>query len=393
MTTKTKKARQATVRNNTLEQLNGQSLKLLGEVVTFRAPGPHAYASVKQALQDSGLDQKVLRERLPRHAFTRACKELEEGRVIDILRDDTDEMLFQFSKRHMTSDVDEGEEFEYKRELKLVLNKTSGKVEARKTGKESEAKLAAKVEMEQRAQKLLDEHMTRWSTSDVHGLACRLFRQNADLMPLPDTEGVYFVPMTQQPFVSQVADFMTRLGGRVNRLPVPEGTQTGDLTVQQCVGEYLDSLVKDHDQAVQGLTLSSRPTTIQEQADRINQTRIKVEAYASYLAERKDELLRHVEEAKDKLQAKVLALAGDRKAAERLEVLAGQPEGSPWQKVFDALTGESQDIFQLCEAAGLGTPSLVLYQHLDRMMAGAMGRGFIQVDEEEGGFYRPQQPS
>ncbi len=386
----TNNARANAVRNTTLEQLNGQSLKLLGEVITFRAPGPHNYSNVKQALTDSGLDVKVLRERLPRYAFARACKELEEGRIIDVLRDDVDEILFQFSKRHLTSDVDEGEEFEYKREMKLVLNKTSGKVEARKTGKESEQKLASKVEMEQLAQKLLDEHMQKWTTNDVSQMTKRLFNANADLMPLPDTEGVYFIPVTQQVFVNQIADFMGRLGGRVNRLPVPEGTQTGDLTVQQCVEEYLDGLVKDHEQAVLNLSLSSRASTIQEQADKINETRVKVEAYASYLAERKDALLLAVEEAREKLAAKVAGLAGDRKAAARLEALQGEQEGSPWALVLDALTDQGMDLFDLYEKTSQGTPSLALYKQLDSLMAGAIKGGHVRQDGE-GGFILPPQ--
>lgn len=381
MTTKTKSTRRQAVKNQVQSSLNGTGLKLLGEVITFRAPGPHTYAAVKQALTDSGLDVKVLRERLPRYAFARACKELEEGRVIDVLRDDPDDILFQFSKRFLTSDTTEGgDQYEYRKELKLTLSKSTGKISCKD------------ADMEQKAQALLDEHMQKWTTSDVHGLTKRLFNLNADLMPLPDTEGVYFVPVTQQPFIAQASEFMTKLGGRVNRLPVPEGTQYGDLTVQQCVGDYLDSLVGDHAQAVEGLTLSSRPATIQEQADRINATRVKVEAYASYLAERKDQLLQAVEEARDRLQAKVVALAGDRKAQARLEALQDQSEGSPWTRVYDALTYEPQDLFQLCVKAGIGTPSLVAYRELDRLMTSAVEHGHAWSDEE-GGFLRPQEGS
>jgi len=293
----TKAARRAAV----TDAMTG--MQLLGEVITWRSAGPHTHAAVVAALSAAGLDPKVARERLPRHAFSRACRRLADERVIDELRDDKDELTFQFSRRHLVKDAAGEEEIAYRKEVKVVLNKTTGVI------------ACPDPAVRERAQAELDRCLAERTAGDLTNIVQRLFERHADLVPVRDQGGVYFVPQEHAGFVAQVRAFLEKLGGGVRSFPVPAGTQHGDRSVQESLAEYLEGLVGDHRRAVEGFTLQTRADTIQDAADRINRARAKVEAYATYLSDRRDALLAAVDAANAELAARIERLETDRKGA------------------------------------------------------------------------------
>lgn len=275
------------------------SMKLLGEIITWSAgEGTHLYKDVTQALKDAGLDDKAAREILPRHAFTRACKTLTEQRVIDKVRESGDNITFQLTQRQMS-----GDEWKYAKEAVLRLNKTTGKITCE-----------AKPALEAAAQKELDRCIEARSSSDITKIIQRLFENEADLFPIRDQGGVYFVPQAYAGFTSKVENFIGKLRGRVNRFPVPANTSQGDKSVQDAIVNGLQLIVKDHEEAVAGFGLETRHDTIERAAERINATRVKIEAYAEYLKDKQDELKSAIEEANKKLLARVKVLTAEREA-------------------------------------------------------------------------------
>lgn len=287
-------------------------MRLLGEIITWSAgKDSHVHSSVVTALKDAGLDETVARELLPRQAFGRACKKLTEERVIDVVNEDGRELKFQFTKRYV-DEVGGEKGWKYERECYLTLDKELGKVAC-----------PGNPTLEAAAQVELDRCMEARTSSDITKIVQKLFDKEADLFPVRDQGGVYFVPQTYAAFVEKVDAFLSKLGGRTNRFPVPADTQQGDRSVQEAILNGLSLVIEDHREAVQEFGLDTRHDTIQRQAEKIKATRVKVEAYAQYLNDKKDEMLQAVEDANLALQERVKQLTEERAKAPAVSSTAG----------------------------------------------------------------------
>jgi hypothetical protein len=270
-------------------------VELLGEVIAWSTAGVAVrHGILVEALTAAELDPAVARELAPRHAFTRAAKHLSEQRIIRALAEDSDSIRFQLTAEHRLAD-----RIEYIRETTLTLNKRTGTVTCDLPG------------LATLAQEHLDRAIEARTGSDVTRVIQRLFERHADLFPVRPQGGVYFVPKRHVVFVEKVQRFVSRINGQVLRFPVPAGTAEGDRSVKASVAAGLAALIAEHRDAVASFGQDTREDTLTRAADRIRQTRFKVEAYAELLADEKTRLDLAVSAARDELRAKVAALAAE----------------------------------------------------------------------------------
>jgi hypothetical protein len=282
----------------TLTRTNGfftapPDTKLLGEIITWScAKISIRHIDLIQALRDSGLDESVARELAPRHAFARACKKLAQQRIIRQVAEDETTIKFQFTAEHR-----EGDHFAYDLETMLTLDKTTGKVTCDLHG------------LATLAQEELDRCLEARTGGDITRIIQKLFERRADLFPIREQGGAYFCPQEHVFFVDQVQAFLGRLNGKMNRFPVPAGTPEGDRSVKESVAAGLSALIEEHQSAIETFGADTRQSTLERAAERIRQTRFKVEAYSAYLAEEKNRLEKNLFVAAQKLRAKVECLA------------------------------------------------------------------------------------
>ena len=273
-------------------------MKLLGEVITWSCTGVTIrHLDLIDALRDSGLDEALARELAPRHAFTRACKKLSEARIIRQVAENETAVTFQFTAEHK-----EGDRFSYDLETMLTLDKTSGRVTCDLPG------------LATLAQEHLDHCIQARTGGDVTRIVQRLFERRADLFPIREKGGAYFVPQEYVGFVDRVQEFLGKLNGRLARFPVPSGTPEGDRSVKESVAAGLSDLIAEHEVAIASFGEDTRPVTLHRAAERIRLTRHKIEAYSCYLAEERERLERDLAGASAKLRAKVEELATIRNA-------------------------------------------------------------------------------
>jgi hypothetical protein len=161
------------------------------------------------------------------------------------------------------------------------------------------------------AQEELDRCLEARTGSDVTRVVQRLFERQADLFPIREQGGAYFVPQEHIHFVDKVQAFLGRLNGKMSRFPVPAGTPEGDRSVKESVATGLAALIEEHQSAIDTFGEDTRPSTLERAAERIRQTRFKVEAYSTYLAEEKGRLEKDLATAAQKLRAKVQELMPD----------------------------------------------------------------------------------
>src|SRR5438270_2725829 len=267
--------------------------RLLGEIITWSCAKVRIrHIDLIEALRGSGLDEAVARELAPRHAFARACKKLSEARIIRQVSEDDKVIRFQFTAEHR-----DGDHFSYDLETMLTLDKATGKVTCDLPG------------LATLAQEELDRCLEARTGGDVTKIIQKLFERRADLFPIREQGGAYFCPQEHVAFVDQAQSFLGRLNGKMNRFPVPAGTPEGDRSVKESVAAGLAALIADPQSAVEAFGGDPRPSTLERAAERIRQTRFKVEAYTDYLAEEKARLEEQLAEAARQLRAKVESLA------------------------------------------------------------------------------------
>ena len=182
------------------------------------------------------------------------------------------------------------------------------------------------------AQEHLDRALAHRQGADITRVIQKLFDRQADLFPIRDQGGVYFVPIRFGAFVDRVQEFVNTVGGRLARFPVPVGTPQGDRAVQEAVAEGLSGVIAEHRAAVAGFGDDTRESTLRRAAERVRATRFKLEAYAELLAGEKARLERE------------LAAGGGGAARQGGEPLFGRRSGG------HVMTPEVDLVRRLCRA-------------------------------------------
>ncbi|MFO0877569.1 MAG: DUF6744 family protein [Gemmataceae bacterium] len=266
---------------------------LLGEILTWSCSGVKIrHADLIGGLKDADLDESVARELAPRHAFTRACKKLSEARIIRQIAEDAHTITFQFTKESKASDS-----WEYSFETRLVLAKSTGTITCDLPG------------LATLAQEELDRCIEARNGADVTRTIQRLFERNADLFPIRDKGGVYFVPERHTPFIDQIDRFLKKLNGNLRRFPVPAGTPHGDRSVKEAVTSGLTAMIEEHRAAIALFGEDTRESTLERAAERIRVTSHKLSAYAEYLADERAKLEAQLTLAAGELRARIAALS------------------------------------------------------------------------------------
>jgi hypothetical protein len=270
--------------------------RLLGEIITWTCSGVSiCHVDLIDALRDAGLEESVARELAPRHAFARACKRLAHERIIRQVSEDTTFIVFQF-----TSERKEDDRFTYELETLLTLDKATGKVTCPLHG------------LATLAQEELDRCIEARTGGDVTRIVQKLFERRADLFPIRQAGGAYYVPQEHTAFTDQVQAFLGKLNGQMLRFPIPAGTPHGDRSVKDAVASGLASLIAEHQIAIESFGEDTRTDTLERAAERIKLTKHKIAAYSAYLAEERDRLERELSLAAAQLRQKVTLLAESR---------------------------------------------------------------------------------
>lgn len=272
---------------NDLQSAVSNGADILGEILTWSVGSEDVtYTDIQNALHKAGMDDKFSRELCPRYAFSRACKELEEGRLIRKLNEDTVRIAFQFTKEALSQS---GDELTYSKECIMKLEKKSGRISC------------DDPVMKAKAEQLLKDATEKRTASDVTKIVQRMFAKHADLFPVREQGGCYFVPKVHLSFVDRVEVFLGELEGHVNRFPILAGNTKGNASVKTVVTQGLVSLVEEHRKAIESYTSATMDSTFDSRYDAIEYTRMKCEGYADFLNEQVEGVYAAIAQAKKEL--------------------------------------------------------------------------------------------
>lgn len=270
------------------------STELLGEIVSWEMNGQVlALNQIQEALRDSGLDPNEANELTNRQAFGRACRELKANRSIDKLQIGTGPIAkFQLTKKETT--VTGTIDFDY--EAIIELNCDTGAISCPESS-----------ELEKQATELLAFAAQTRNSQDVTRIVQRLFRRNADLFPINSKGVAYFAPEAHREFTGKVDDFLQKLGGKLQRFPVPRGTEQGNASVKDAVQGGLAAMVDELNEVVSHWDETTRKATMEKAFERYDRVAVKIDAYATYLECAQDNLKAKLAEAKAELAKKIAA--------------------------------------------------------------------------------------
>lgn len=285
-----------------------------GEIISWSCKGLTVpFARVREKLEEADLDTAALRARLPRHAFSRACRKLAKARVIRVLSENDGTIQFQFTAEKR------GTRFDYELEAVIALDKSKGTLSSDHPG---DASLLAMAQAE------LDAAMANCSGNDITRLLQRLFAVNADLFGVRDAGGAYFVPYTHSAFLEKVQVFVAAVGGKLCRFPVQLGTPAGDKSVKETVTHGVEALIDAHRSAIKEIREDAHPDVFKRLAEKVKHTKLKLLGYGEYLDAQKAKLEESLAEAQEELKER-LATAETLRAAKKEAKKAKKEEEVP----------------------------------------------------------------
>jgi len=272
------------------QQLIEQST--LGEIVVWeiRHGTRVTLAQMRNAIQSAGFDPNLAKAFSTKRGFRRSRLKMKKDGLIRVFEETEATTLIKFQ---FTAERREGDLFCYDTVSILTLDTITGIVSCPEN-----------QELADRATQLVAEGVEIRRTDDITMFLKKLFKSKADMFPVKNSGGAYFVPAEHVGFVDAADAFLMQLGSKVGRFPVALGS--GKKSVKETVEEGLSRIIENHVKAVDALDIEeNRASTFASQAEKIELTRLKIESYAYYLEERSKELLDRVEECKEELRKKI----------------------------------------------------------------------------------------
>jgi hypothetical protein len=256
----------------------------LGTIVSWRVPSNVAYELLQTSLGDAGFDAEMAGELQPAHALSRAFNEMRKGRVIRKTGRDGDAIGFQFTKEWLD---DHAKEVHYDKEAQLFMDAKTGAVTC-----------PDNADIAELARKLMTEHHAKRMTSDLTRLLHRIYASfRADLIPIREQGGAYFVPDIHSDLVNRTKKLLDSIGGNLRRFDVRLGSDETAESVANSMSEYLTSLLEEFKEACDGVTGDSRKDVIEHRVETIGELRRKLDLYRGLLGGYAEAITERVEKS------------------------------------------------------------------------------------------------
>lgn len=258
----------------------------LGTIASWISPKDQsAVVAVWNALRNAGLDPAIMKEMSPIVAFNRAMKDMSKQRIIRRVERKKNIERFQFTREFLDSG-----ELRYTKECDVVLDKATGAV------------TSENLEIQNAAQKLLNDHRAVRDSADITRMIQRIFKlSKGDLVPIRQQGGCYFVPESNTAILTQVRAVLKELKGELREWSISGASPETRATVAVDMSQYMFGLIDDLEAKCGTINEETRPDVLERRFEEIALISSKLDANHS-LMENFATLIR------DKLTAAAVAL-------------------------------------------------------------------------------------
>lgn len=283
----------------------------LGWIVSWKVPSEVPLSALRSALVSAGMDTDLAGDMTTQNALRRALREMNQDRVIRKLRAEGEKVYFQITHEEKTDT-----KIEYWREAEVCLDE-HGNVTCDVPALADEAKA------------LLQSHLCKRLTTDLTRLLQKVFdKRQADLVPIREQGGAYFVPEHCRELVEQSRTLLTAIGGKLRSFAVRLGCGDTKASVAESLSNYLAELVGEFRESLDGVSAETRGDVLERRSGRISDLRQKLSTYRGLLSGYADVISADIDAADQQLAAAIAGVEGpdkiQRTLAEDFEVLTGR---------------------------------------------------------------------
>lgn len=234
------------------------------------------------SLEQNNLDTKFAQEHNYMSAFLRALKNMQEARIIKVLKNESTQVLCQFTAEQM---ADDEQSVEYEKEAIIRIDKTSYR-------KDRDFRLALSGGTSEIVDQLVD-HFARekvsYNSSDISRYIQAIFRDSGDILSMRDQGNIYFVPYKFEDLLKRVQMMVFRLSvaNTFITIPMPNVKNSRKLVSESIINEsnknYAE-LLNDVEQLTAGqlnVTEGWKRTRLQ----RLQNLRSRLDIYEEVLGE------------------------------------------------------------------------------------------------------------
>jgi hypothetical protein len=238
-----------------------------------------------QILSECGLSEKYAREHNYRSAFLRALKNMEEKRIIRMVKEDSKVMIYQFTAEDR---VGEGEDarLDYNPETVIVIDKEL----YRKTKSIEAAMTKGEDAIKRKVIEYWNDERTRFKSSDVSRALHKILGREADIVSLREQGSVYYVPGGYRSVIDKARLYTSLLGGDCgfDAIPIPDAPESRE-TVRGAVMDEVDGFTKWLEAQIKELEGGKEVTSrwFNTKRKKIAEARDRLELYADLLGEGK----------------------------------------------------------------------------------------------------------
>ena len=269
----------------------------LGQIVAWRVPSSVSVDTLRAALAAARLNPDLAGDLHPRYVLARALRDMKSGRVICKLKQiDENTVSFQLTLQQAGAT-----QVDYQREAVVTLDLRSSVINA------------DNPLIETIARDLVKEHAAKRLTNDLTRLVQHVYDQHrADLIPIRDQGGAYFVPDQHRALVDQSRVFLFAIGGRLNSFAVRLGCSDTAESVAESMADYLQRLITEFRESCADVTVDSRRGVVNRRNEQAAELRRRLECYRGLLGAAATGIDTAIDEAEKELLAKIMApVVGD----------------------------------------------------------------------------------
>ena len=290
---------------------------LFAEIITWDVPSRVRRKDVWQALADVGLPPKLLPDMTERQAASRASSALKDKRLQVDRLPSAGRIEYQLTDRSVTD-----HRIDFFPRTTVVVDQWAAKLV---TGSMRDA---------EQFEKAMGEAMTWITGADVSRVVARAFDEHAALFPVVPKKGVvYVVPVQYQELVMRVESFLSQIGGRLHKFPVPRDSE-GESSVKDAITAGVQGMIEELQEAVTEWDVTTRNSTQEAARTRWATIQAKIKEYDEYVQGNRGVLEAMLGAARQRIEDRVLELAGIKEAesavrAAAASLSAGADEGVP----------------------------------------------------------------
>lgn len=244
------------------------------------------------------------REIGPSTAFHRALEELVKEETLTLVEEDAVKILYQLDERSLEKDtkdatMDQKVSFKYKSRIAIAK-------EPLYAGKgPNEFVISDDEKLRKEVIKLFQITSETYTTTEFRKFVKRTFANEADLIRMRKAGGVYFVPYCGKLIGEQMTKVFDLVPGRsvFDFVPMPEG-QSSRRALKRAIITEAEGLMEDLAKKVSKLDADSNriESTVENRLKEVLTIRTKVEAYATYLEDKSQELVKSLNEVETNIK-------------------------------------------------------------------------------------------